>query len=132
MPTYNGDYLFNLNDGVDWARYLCVIDPAPRKAPAEATRQALGDRDTAEHLRRTRPQIERLLGLLTGTPGRPQEPLHRTRPGSVAGHLGGGTDQPQPDQSPWHPDRLSCSPSPPTPGAAKRDRGRRVAGTVRP
>jgi len=34
-----------------------------------AARQALADRDTAEHLRRTRPRIERLLGLLTGRYG---------------------------------------------------------------
>ncbi|MCA1678933.1 MAG: transposase, partial [Actinobacteria bacterium] len=34
-----------------------------------AARQALADSDTAEHLRRTRPRIERLLGLLTGRYG---------------------------------------------------------------
>jgi len=34
-----------------------------------AARQALADPQTAEHLRRTRPRIERLLGLLTGRYG---------------------------------------------------------------
>ncbi|MCA1678666.1 MAG: transposase, partial [Actinobacteria bacterium] len=34
-----------------------------------AARQALADPDTAEHLRRTRPRIERLLGLLAGRYG---------------------------------------------------------------
>lgn len=34
-----------------------------------AARQALADTDTAEHLRRTRPRIERLLGLLAGRYG---------------------------------------------------------------
>jgi hypothetical protein len=34
-----------------------------------AARRALADTDTAEHLRRTRPRIERLLGLLTGRYG---------------------------------------------------------------
>lgn len=34
-----------------------------------AARQALADSDTAEHLRRTRPRIERLLGLLAGRYG---------------------------------------------------------------
>jgi DDE family transposase len=34
-----------------------------------AARQALADPDTADHLRRTRPRIERLLGLLTGRYG---------------------------------------------------------------
>jgi hypothetical protein len=27
VPTYNGKYVFNLRDGVDWARYLRVVDP---------------------------------------------------------------------------------------------------------
>ena len=26
-PLYNGDYVFNLRDGVDWSRYLRVVDP---------------------------------------------------------------------------------------------------------
>lgn len=37
---------------------------APDEALLIAARQALDDPDTAEHLRRTRPRIERLLGLL--------------------------------------------------------------------
>ncbi len=27
VPTYNGLHVFNLRDGVDWARYLRVVDP---------------------------------------------------------------------------------------------------------
>lgn len=27
VPQYNGHYVFNLRDGVDWARYLRVVDP---------------------------------------------------------------------------------------------------------
>ena len=27
LPTYNGMYVFNLRDGVDWAKYLRVIAP---------------------------------------------------------------------------------------------------------
>lgn len=27
VPTYNGNYVFNVRDGVDWARYLRVVDP---------------------------------------------------------------------------------------------------------
>src|SRR5690606_28765304 len=37
---------------------------APDEELLIATRQALDDPDTAEHLRRTRPRVERLLGLL--------------------------------------------------------------------
>ena len=37
---------------------------APEEELLIAARQALDDPDTAEHLRRTRPRIERLLGLL--------------------------------------------------------------------
>ncbi|MGI8729125.1 MAG: carbohydrate-binding domain-containing protein [Solirubrobacteraceae bacterium] len=27
LPSYNGQYVFNIRDGVDWAKYLRVIDP---------------------------------------------------------------------------------------------------------
>jgi hypothetical protein len=27
VPTYSGDYVFNLRDGVEWGKYLRVIDP---------------------------------------------------------------------------------------------------------
>jgi hypothetical protein len=27
VPTYNGNYIFNIRDGVDWAKYLRVIAP---------------------------------------------------------------------------------------------------------
>jgi hypothetical protein len=27
VPTYNGHYVFNIRDGVDWGRYLRVVDP---------------------------------------------------------------------------------------------------------
>jgi hypothetical protein len=27
LPSYNGSYVFGLADGVDWARYLRVVDP---------------------------------------------------------------------------------------------------------
>jgi hypothetical protein len=37
---------------------------APDEELLIAARQALDDPDTAEHLRRTRPRVERLLGLL--------------------------------------------------------------------
>ena len=42
---------------------------APDEELLIAARHALGDPDTAEHLRRTRPRIERLLGLLANRYG---------------------------------------------------------------
>jgi hypothetical protein len=27
VPEFDGDFVFNLRDGVDWARYLRVVDP---------------------------------------------------------------------------------------------------------
>jgi len=27
VPTYNGNYVFNIRDGVDWAKYLRLIPP---------------------------------------------------------------------------------------------------------
>jgi hypothetical protein len=41
-----------------------VLQLAPDEALLIAARHALDDPTTAEHLRRTRPRIERLLGLL--------------------------------------------------------------------
>jgi hypothetical protein len=51
------------------ARGTRQILVAPDEAFLIAARQALADPDTAEHLRRTRPRIERLLGLLAGRYG---------------------------------------------------------------
>ena len=31
VPLYNGRYIFNIRDGVDWARYLRVVDPCAAK-----------------------------------------------------------------------------------------------------
>jgi DDE family transposase len=45
------------------------LDILPDEALLLAARQALDDPATAEHLRRTRPRIERLLGLLAGRYG---------------------------------------------------------------
>jgi hypothetical protein len=32
VPTYNGKHVFNLRDGVDWAKYLRVVDPCEAQA----------------------------------------------------------------------------------------------------
>jgi hypothetical protein len=29
VPTWNGTYVFNMAQGVDWARYLRVLAPPP-------------------------------------------------------------------------------------------------------
>jgi hypothetical protein len=32
VPSYNGKYVFNVRDGVDWAKYLRVVDPCEARA----------------------------------------------------------------------------------------------------
>ena len=59
-----------------------------------AARQALADPDTAEHLRRTRPRIERLLGLLAGRYGARKSRYIGRAQGAIAGRLGRRPGQP--------------------------------------
>jgi hypothetical protein len=62
-------------------------------------RRALADRDTAEHAPHA--AADRAVARAAGQSlRRAQEPLHRKRQSRIAGRLGGGTGQPQPDRPP--------------------------------
>lgn len=70
-----------------------------------AARQSLDDPDTAEHLRRTRPRIERLLALLALLAHRYGARKSRYRgktQGPPSGRLDRGARQPQPDRARPH------------------------------
>ena len=71
---------------------------APDEELLQAARRALADPATAEHLRRTRPRIERLLGLLAVRYGARKSRYFGRRQSPPAGRLGRRTGQPQPDR----------------------------------
>ena len=65
-----------------------------------AARQALEDPATAEHLLRTRPRIERLVGLLAHRYGARRARYNGTVKAAIAGPLDRRPGQPQPDRPP--------------------------------
>ena len=82
-------------------------DDRPSRGLFQARRTALQDADTEEHLRRTRPRIERFIGVLANRYGARKNRYIGSTKRTGTGQLGRRAGQPQPDRpSPGCPDRI--------------------------